>query len=151
VIFRLYEPLPWENWDKDSIVSAKKNIFSYLFPYPHLGQYFRYLYNHQPHEPLDYQYLRSIFTKKLRVMNDGIYDWNVEQLRETCKKQTLQMLEKIGNLVIGMARTKGQVSAEFLEGVLKAYRYVLKIQFPSYIPGALSGRKSSTCHRKRSR
>jgi hypothetical protein len=136
VLYRLFGPLPWESGNEEDMILAKTRSLQDLSDHPLLGEYFRYLSNHQPNKAPDYGYLRDIFIRQLDeagLVNDGAYDWDMDREREICRKRTLQILGKITELEIDADNAKGQDLVKPLEELLKAHRYILKQQYPSYV------------------
>jgi hypothetical protein len=111
VLYRFSGPLPWESENEEDMILAKTRSLQDLLSHPWLGEYFRYLNDRQPDKAPDYEYLRNIFIRQLdeaRLVNDGAYDWGIDEEREICRKRTLHMLEKIAGLEVRAITAKDQ-------------------------------------------
>jgi serine/threonine protein kinase len=145
VLYRLLVGhLPWKDMHEDRTVLANQAFPEKLLDHRELGEYFRHLHALQLNELPNYQYLRNIFAHQLNeagLVDDNHYDWNADQDqdqdREFCRRQAKQIYERIADLGVQITQIKGQDREDQLPKTLrvflKASRYVLKIQLPSYI------------------
>jgi hypothetical protein len=91
VLYCLCGPLPWESRNEEDMILAKTRFLQDLLGHSWLGEYFRYLNDHQPDKAPDYKYPRNIFIRQLdeaKLVNDGAYDWDMNQGREICRRRT---------------------------------------------------------------